>query len=262
MEKRIHKPKLKMVKVRADELRIHPRAQREIVPSNLKKIIANLDLDGIGVLHAVEYDDRGLLVVDGQHRLRALLEHGFGEWPVDVQVHLHIRDDKGACDLFLKLQRRATVSPYETFMQELHAEYADAVGAHTIVKKHGLKVGRGAADATILCVTVLKKLFRVDQGKTLDATLGATLAAWGSKSAALEGRLIEGVGVVFTRYGEEIDKPPLVKKLAKFPGGPSGLIGSARGLMQHQKATLSRCVADLVISTYNKGKAAGKLDPL
>lgn len=262
VEKKLQKPKLKMLKVRADELRVHPVAQREIVPSNLKRIVTNLDLDAIGVLQAVEYDKRGLLVVDGQHRLRALLEHDFGEWSLDVQVHHYITDDKAACDLFLKLNRGATISPFESFMKEYYAGYADACGAYAIAKRHNLKIGKGAADGVLLCVTALKKLFRADQGKTLDATLGTILAAWGSKSAALEGRLIEGVGIVFARYGEQVDKPALVKKLAKFPGGPSGLIGSARGLMQHQKATIPRCVADLVIGAHNKGKSAGKLGPL
>lgn len=262
MEKRLTKPKLKMVKVRADELRIHPIAQREIVPANLKKIVSGFDFDAIGVLQAVEYDDRGLLVIDGQHRLRAILEHGFGEWIVDVQVHLYIRDDAAACDLFLKLNSRAAVSPFEKFMKEFHAGHPDAIGAHAIAKRHGLKVGKSAADGVILCVTTLKRLYKIDQGKTLDATLGTLLAAWGSKTAGLEGRLVEGLGLVFTRYLDAIDRPVMVKKLAKFPGGPSGLIGSGRGLTQHQKTTLSRCVADLVIKTYNNGKKTGKLDPL
>jgi hypothetical protein len=262
MEKKLQKPKLKMVKLRADELRIHPVAQREIVPSNLKRIVAHLDLDAIGVLQAVDYDTRGVLIIDGQHRLRALLEHDFGEWMVDVQVHLYIQNDKGACDLFLKLNRGATVSPYETFMKEFHAEYPEAIGAARLVQKHHLKIGKTNADATVTCVATLKRLFKIDHGKTLDAVLGAILTAWGSKSAALEGKLIEGIGLVFSKYKDGLDKPALIKKLGKFPGGPTGLIGSARGLMQHQKLPLSRCVGDLVINSYNRGKSIGKLDPL
>lgn len=34
-------------------LRIHPRAQRAILPSKLKKMVASLDLNAIGVIHVV-----------------------------------------------------------------------------------------------------------------------------------------------------------------------------------------------------------------
>ena len=68
------KPRSKIVRVEAQTLRLHPSAQRDIVPSKLKKLIAELDLDAIGVLHAVEYEINGenaTWVIDGQHRWRA-----------------------------------------------------------------------------------------------------------------------------------------------------------------------------------------------
>ena len=51
--------KSKMIKVRADSLSIHPYAQRDLVVRKLKQLSAELDLDAIGVLHAVEYPIRG-----------------------------------------------------------------------------------------------------------------------------------------------------------------------------------------------------------
>lgn len=221
-----------------------------------------MDLDAIGVLHGVEYDGRGLLIIDGQHRVNALIAHGLGEWEVEVKVHLDIKDDKAACDKFWKLNKRAVVSPFGGFMVEFHAGYRDAVGAHSVVKRHGLIISRSAGDGKVICVSALKKLFKADGGKALDATFGVILSAWGSKSAALEGKIVEGIGLVFQKYLGAIDESELVKKLAKYAGGPSGLIGSARGMKQHQKSTVSRCIADLVIGAYNSGKRSGKLDPL
>ena len=255
----------KLVKVRSDSLKIHPVAQREIVPSNLKRLIAGLDLDAIGVLHAVEYPihgDSGPWVIDGQHRIRAILEHGFGEWQVEVKIHLDIQDDKAACDKFLKLNKRAAVSPYDTFLNELKGHYPDACGADAVVRKNGLQISRGAGDGKLVCVSSLKKLYRADQGKSLDLALRAIMSSWGSRSAALEGKIVDGVGLVFGRHDGSIDEPSMVKKLAKYPGGPSGLVGDARGILTHRKTTLSRCVAELVIESYNSGRRTNKLDPV
>jgi len=257
--------KSKIVKVRADSLAVHKNAQRELVPSKLKKLMLDFDLDAIGVLHAVEGHEKGeikLMVIDGQHRLMALLEHGFGEWQVEVKVHLDATDDARASALFLKLNDRSPVSPYDKWMNEIKGKVGDAINANEIVMKHGLKVSRQNGDGRMTCVSALKKLYRMDDGKSLDKTLDVVIEAWGTKASALEGRLVEGVGIVFAKYNGSIDEPAMVKKLAKYSGGASGLIGDAKGLMEYRRATLSRCVAERVVETYNMGRRVGKLDQL
>lgn len=257
--------KSKLVKVRADSLAIHPYAQRDLVPAKLKKLVADMDLDAIGVLHAVEYPiDRQtkIWVIDGQHRLRALIEHGFGEWMVEVKIHLDAVDNARASALFLKLNDRSPVSPFDKWENEIKGKVGDAINANAIVLKHGLAVSRQAGDGKLTCVAALKKLYRTDQGDALDRAIRAVIAAWGTKASALEGRLIEGVGTVYARYNGQIDEPAMVKKLAKYPGGASGLIGDARGMREYRRMTLSRCVAERVVETYNLGRRGGKLDPL
>ena len=68
-------PSTKLLKIRADQLQPHPLAQRDTVPSRLKKLVQNLDLDAIGVLHAVEYainGEKGTWIIDGQRRVGIL----------------------------------------------------------------------------------------------------------------------------------------------------------------------------------------------
>lgn len=258
-------PRSKLLKVRADELVSHPFAQREIVPSNLKRLTETLDLDAIGVLHAVEYPINGktrLWIIDGQHRWQALMDNGFGEWPVEVKVHLDVDNHKSASDLFLKLNKRATVMPFDSFQNELNAGYEEAVGANSVARKNGLTISRQCGDAKLACANTLKKIWRVDKGETLDATLQIVVSAWGTKASALEGRLLDGIGLVVWRFNGTIDKPAMVKKLAKHPGGASGLLGDAKGLMAYSKSSMSKCVAECVIAAYNSGRRVGRLDPL
>lgn len=257
--------KSKMVKVRADDLSIHPHAQRALVPRKLKQLSAELDLDAIGVLHAVEYPIRGkkkLWIIDGQHRLKALLDHGFGEWLVEIKVHLDVQDDARASALFLKLNDRSPVSTYDKFKNELKSNHPVAVATLRIVKINGLEIDGSGADGIITCISTLKKVYKMDEGETLTATLKMLLQAWGKTAASVEGKLVEGLGLVVSRYNSSIDTPSLVKKLAKYPGGASGLIGDARGIRNFRKTSLSRCVAERVIETYNGGKRSEKLELL
>lgn len=103
----------KWVKVR--DLSFHPVAGRRLVPKFLRELKANLNLECIGLIHAVQYEIDGknaIWVVDGKHRVQALLDKGFGESRVRVQIHLNVTDDVEACRLFLGLNdSQPSVSP-------------------------------------------------------------------------------------------------------------------------------------------------------
>lgn len=253
----------KMLRVRADKLQPHPLAQREISPTRIKKLIEAFDLDAVGTLHVVEYPIRGskaLWIVDGQHRWRALMDSGFGEWEVEIKIHLDVADDVRASALFLKLNDRLAVRPFDKFRNRLQAKEDEAVAVNDIVLKHGLRISAQSADGAIVGISALIKTYRFDEGESLDKTLGSTTSAWGKRP--YDAKVIEGVGMIFARYNGQVDQPALVKKLAKYPGGAAGLIGDARGLMEFQKAPLARCIADRVVATYNQARRVGRLDPL
>ncbi len=256
----------KVIKVRADSLTPHPLAQRNLVPAKINRLMQNLDLDAIGVLHVVEYEiknkGKGLWIVDGQHRWDVLMKHGFGEWLVEVKIHLDVTDDARASDLFLKLNDRSPVSPFDKFKNGVIAGLPEAVGAQAVAKKYGLRIGPTGDDGQLACVSTLKKLWAVDEGGCLSRTLGVITASWGTRAEALEGKLIEGLGLVLSTFNGKIDDPVVVKKLAKRQGGPSGLIGDAKGLVALRKTTLARAVAECVIEAYNVGRRTGRLDPL
>lgn len=246
----------------AKDLRIHPKAQRAIVPSSLRKIVDDLDLDAIGTLHGVEYTINGknaVWIVDGQHRLQSLLHHGLGEWETTVQVHHSVKDDAAASALFLRLNRRAPVSSFDTYQNELRAGHPVAVGVHEIVSAHGLKVDSYVHDGAVTCVGALKKLYAKDDGVSLNRTLSVVLDAWGPVASSVEGKLMEGLGAVIAKYAGEIDQAALVKKLAKYPGGASGVQGNAKGLRNVRGASLANCVAEIIIGAYNKGRRSGQL---
>ena len=264
--KATRKPRIKTVVVRVDSLRIHPTAQRDLVPARVRHIRQNLDLDAIGLLHAVEYEINGvtaLWLLDGQHRQRALIDEGFGEWPVEVRIHLDCKTDARASELFLELQDRLSVNTWAKFDNHRKAGHADAVGVERIAQERNFQIGKATADGTISCVAALCRIYAADEGASLAKTLDTIVAAWGHGAPAIEGKLIEGLGIVFKTYNGQIEIDSLVRKLAKYPGGASALIGNARGLrVFRHNASLPRCVAERIIETYNAGRRAGKLDPL
>ena len=176
-----------------------------------------MNLDAIGVIHAVEYEIDGKLstwVVDGQHRCRALVEVGFGEWVVDVKIHLDVKDHAGACKLFLGLNKRASVRPYPTFLNEVIAGFPAATGVGKLLEDRGITISDGYGDGKACCVVTLKRVFAEDDGEILGLTVDTALAAWGSAGTSLEGKILEGLSMVYRKYNGMVDQAGLVKKFS------------------------------------------------
>ena len=258
------KANVRIIKVPAKSLQIHPTAQRAIVPAQLKRM-EPFNIDAIGTIHAVEYDRDGtfdMWVVDGQHRIRKAMDEGRGDDIVTVMVHLDITTDAGASKLFLGLNKKANVAPYPVFMNEFQAGDPNAVAIVNILHRRGLRVSAAYGDGRVCCVASLKQTYgKGGDDNVLGVTLDTIVAAWGKAAAGLEGKIIAGIGTVYSTYGDLADRDALVKKLAKYPGGPTALLGSARGLQQHRKATLATLVSEAVVEYYNLSRRTGRLEP-
>jgi len=256
-------PKYKMLRVGADKLQPHPEAQRELSPARIKKLTANFNLDAVGTIHVVDYPIDGkeaYWIIDGQHRWRSLMDLGLGEWEVDVKVHLGVKTDAEASALFLQLNDRLSVKPFDKFKNRLQAREDAAVAINDIVTKYGMRVASSTADGCIVGIAALEKTYRLDDGKALDKTLATSTGAWGRRT--FDAKLIEGIGLVYARFDGTIEQPAMVKKLAKYKGGAPALIGDARGLMEYLKGSLARSIAECVIGIYNSGRRVGRLEPL
>ncbi len=259
------KSNTKIMRVPANTLRVHPTAQRAIVPSQLKKMLNKFDPDGIGVIHVVQYEIGGIValwIIDGQHRWKALMERSLGEWLVTVQVYLDVVDDARASALFLELNDRSVVSTFATFQNEVNAGHPIACGVLKLATDRKFRIHREPGDGNIRCIVAMKKVYAMDDGLALGRALDTLMNAWGRTEAAVDGAVVEGLGLVYATYGDVINQPALTKRLAKHAGGAAGLLGDARAMRKFRVASTARCVAAAAIELYNAGRRSGRLDPL
>jgi hypothetical protein len=253
----------KLVVMRADEMRIHPTAQRMLVRAHLERMKARFNRNGVHVFSAVNYSIRGKQgpwIVDGQHRWRAMMDLGLGKTEVLVTIYTDILDDVGANKLFLLLNTKASVAPYDTFMRELGSKEAAAVGVVQVARQYDMEISRVRGENKITCVNRVKSIWTLDEGVTLDMTLSMAHRAWGAQMVALDSNILGGLGQVLAAHAGDINIEGLTQKLAKFPGGPAGLIGSARGILGMRRTTLTKCVAELIAETYNRGRRKQRID--
>jgi hypothetical protein len=255
----IKKVKTKMVEIPAQELKIHPVAQRDLVRSKVADIKANLDLDAIGDIYAVQYPIDGVpgvYVIDGQTRVMALIESGLGEWPVRTNIFTDVVDDARACQLFLRLNNKSTVRIFDKFRNAIVAGYTMEVAINTIIEHYGLRVTAGGGGVS--CIQALISAYKLDNGASLSTSLGVILKAWGKANTdGFEGPIILGLAQLLA--GNKIDISILTKKLAKRQAGPSKLIGDARAFSRIRQLPVSKCMTELLTDCYNSRKSINRV---
>ena len=231
-------------------------------PTKLKHIEKAFDLDAIGTLHAVEYPiggANGVWIVDGQHRLTALLAHGFEDWEVSVMIHSGVKTDAAASQLFLRLNDRANVGTFDKYLNELRAGHPAAVGMTKVVEARGLRVDRYNGTRTTSAIACLRAAYALDGGRSLGLALKLIEDAWGFKGASLEGKLVEGLATFLAKNSAaNLDLAGFTKRLSKSI--PAQIIASAKVNSKSIRQSLSKQLCDDLTRIYNTKRSTGVLE--
>lgn len=248
------------------QLTMPAHAQRSIhKQSRVDKIVADFDPDAIGVLEVSCNGGSKFEVIDGWHRTLAMRQMGWGDQKVPCNVHRNLTQQEEA-GLFNKLNDETSVRFIDRFRVRVNAGDPTAVAVNGVVSSLGLCVSDQAGDGHITAVRACERVYtgvgtvaRHDNPDALRTSLRILTGAWGKPSASLAGALIEGAGLLVLRHGKRLEWEDLAKKLSPYPGGPSGLIGTAKAIRAMRGGTMPHCVASVMTDTYNKGRRAHKL---
>lgn len=255
-------PKVTIEEHQATSLIRDERVQRALRPVRVKDIAAKLAPDSIGVITVSKRDD-GLVILDGQHRVQALIDCGIGDTTVTCRVFhgLTLAEEAG---LFRRLNNTSKTTAIEDLMKGIVEGDPECVAISKIAERQGLRIALQTGDGFISCAGAMRKTFR-SGGEAGPAALGFALhvatAAWGTASDSVDGHLVTGLGMLYLRYGEELDRSALIRKLSKHKGGGPGLLGQAKALRSMRPATVGRCVATIALDVYNRGRN-NRLPPL
>lgn len=247
--------------IRVGDLQPWTRCQRKLDERRAATIAAEFDPDKFGI-PLVMARGRRRLVVDGQHRVAALRILEWDDQLIECEIHKGLTDAQAA-DLFIGRNTTVRVPAVPRFKAAVVAGNPDAIAINEMVESFGLAVAHNGNNA-ISAVKALERVYRPVSTngpfpKALHSTLSVMAGAWGATHETMQGALIDGIGRVFVTYGDLVDLNTARHKLARIPGGASGLIGDARGLRRLVGGTLTDGIAALVVTAYNKGRRSQKL---
>lgn len=240
-------------------LEVDPPTQRTLQPTHVADIAENFDPDQLGEI-VVSLRDGHYYVVDGQHRVEAIRKMGWGDQKVPVKLYDSLTQAEEAV-LYLRLQKRRQPKAIDNFRISIVGLNEIDCDIERIVKSCGLTVSNQKKDGSIAAVSALRRVYSgaglAQQSPTaLAKALRVLKAAWGGSAASFDRGLILGAGMLVIRYNGSVDLDALTAKLAKVGGGPSGLLGRAKSVMEMKRRPEGHCVASVMVDTYNSGKGS------
>lgn len=232
-----------------------PVAQRELKQYRVDQIVAAYDEDKIGTPILSHRDDT-YYIVDGQHRMEATRVARGEHSQVQCRVYEGLNEADEA-ELFLRFNDVLTVSAFDKFLVGVEAKRPEESDVNRIVRSQGLVITRDHIPGGIRAVGTLSKVYDRDGAVPLRTTLAIIRDAFGD--SGFEAPVINGIGLLVSRYGHDLDVPTAVLRLSKVNGGVKGLLGKAEVLRRQTGGTKAHCVAAAAVDVINSGRGGRKL---
>lgn len=237
------------------EMRVHPVAQRDRKDHWVATLVAEFDPEQVGNL-TVNYRDGVYYIVDGQHRAEVMKRVGWGDQSVQCWTYEGLSDVE-MHEMFLKLNHRLNVTKFDEFKNAVGAGRVVESDVDRIVRFNGLHVAKGKAPGAISCPGTLVKVYNKCGPKTLSRTLNLISKSFGD--AGLDAYVIEGVGLICQRYGDELDLERAAERFGSMRGGVAGLLNRAEQIRMSTGNGKAHCVAAAAMEIYNAGRGGKKL---
>lgn len=236
-------------------MRVAPHAQRELNQARVDRLAANFDLEQLGT-PTVNHRGGYYWIIDGQHRIEALRQIGWGDQQIQCWVWEELTEEQEA-EKFLTLNDVLAVHAFDRFRVGVNAGRDVPVAVDRVVRAQGLHIAQTQAPGAVSAVGTLVRVYQRSDADTLAVTLRIIRDSFGDPG--LCAWVIDGIGHLVARYGDELDEAIAVKKLSGIHAGISGLLGRAEQARQKYGYQRAHCVAAAAAEIINTGRGGKKL---
>lgn len=227
--------------------------QREFRQAHADRIAAELDLNKLGFM-TINHRDGNYWVLDGQHRIAALKQFGFGAQDAfECEVFDDLSDAEMA-DLFLGRDARKPIPIYDKFHVACTAGRKRENDIRRAVESNGQKISR-AKDDGISAVGALGNVYDRFGDVVLGQVVRAVNLGFSGDPVGFDSSIIEGLGLTFNRYNGKTNERELGRRLSELKQGPRELLRKAEAIRARTGNNKKHCVAAAIVDIYNRGRA-------
>src|SRR5690606_9860472 len=236
----MQKPELRPITV--SSLIVDPELQRNLDQRRVNKIAEELDMDAIGGITVSHRPNGSYHFVDGQHRVAAVRIAKGDYEKVMCRVFIGLTTEEEA-RLFRLLNNTTKPQAIDLFRVRVIEGDEAAVRIADIVAGHGWRIEQQSLSGCFSAVAAAERVYRLDP-VALERTIATVTRAWGHDPSSVDGRIVEGIGLVYARYSTAVDSGDMTDRLSRTFTA-NALLGRARALRDIIGGTVPRAVAEI-----------------
>ena len=234
--------------------------QRPISSAWVAKIAAAFDgpdgLDAIGIPVLNRRDDI-YWIVDGQHRIKALIARGFADYSIECEVFEDLTDSETAA-LFLARSNVKNMATFDKFLISCTANEPRATEIRRVMESNGCKISRSKDQNCVSAVTALIRVHTVGGSVVLGQTARTLRVAYDGDPKAFDGYFIEALGSVYNRFNGQTNEKVMIDRLAHVQRGVGGLYQRAEAIRLRSGNPKIPCISAAIVEAYNRGVKSPK----
>lgn len=244
--------------LRVSSLTTDPRYERPLNMAAVKRISEEFDPDAIGMLYVSHRADGTDVILDGQHRAKALARMGWDDQmvPCFVYENMTVEDEARVFRIINEGRRRLTA--LDLYRARLTEGDPTAKDIHNILQMEGLRPGSGDGANVISAMSAIQKIYKESGRDIFRSALHIGANTWGrADSKGLQAPIIVGIALILAEYGPLLDSKSFINKIATVT--PGAWIARARAIRDSMGGTMETCMAVAMVNQYNNGRRTSRL---
>lgn len=255
-------PEAIMTTVTAQHFIVDHRFQRHLTGGVVSSITRQFVPAALGVVYANQrlMPDHvsATVVIDGQHRIEALLQLGYYNYEVPTLLYTGLKIEQEAALFRFFNANRNRPTPLEIFKADLIANDPEAVAVAQITSEYGIEINSGNIQAKsrpglLTAIGTARIIYRRGGAGALHEVCRLLMAAWGERPGALSARFQKAIYTFIRRYRGQYDETHLLESLRSTPLLALERLGMTIG--EEYSVSAATAIARAIRSNYNKGLA-------
>lgn len=244
--------------LRVSNLTTDPRYERPLNMAQVKKIAEEFDPDAVGMIYVSERSDGTCVILDGQHRAKALVRMGWEDQMVPCFVYKNMTVEDEARVFRIINEGRRRLNAFDLFRARVTEGDRYAKDINNLLQMEGLRPGTGPGGNTVAAMSALQKVYARSGRDIFRSTLHICRNTWGTAdNKGLQSPILLGVALVLAEYGPLIDADTFVKRLATVT--PGAWVARARVVKESLGGTMETCMAVAMVNLYNERRRTSRL---
>ena len=247
--------------VKPNDLMVDLSYQREINKNKIVNIVKSYNPNAIGVVTLSIRENGDLYIIDGQHRVEALKQLGYGNSDINAIVFFDLTIQEEARLFVIMNENRTKPKKSDLYKASIKSGDSNLIDLNNMLNRNNIVVDDRPGDGIMRAIGTLDKVTAKIGIVNAEKVVQVLMSANGNSSTSFQAQYITAVSTIIVKY-KNVDMDRLSLAIKKL-GEPSLVITKTQMIASDAKfVTKSLTLSVMIIDSYNAYLKNNRLDKM